>query len=128
MAACPDSSCHETVIGLKNCQDDIKKELPKKVSRVGFAVNVIAIFAILATFVVYALNAAAVTKKEQAYQAAIAKDERKENSKQVEVIKQTMAIEFTHIKEKLDEQITTGDIYRVVKQVMRENGNDKRSK
>jgi len=40
----------------------------------------------------------------------------------VEVIKKTMEIEFTHVKEKLDEQITTGDIYRVVKRVMRENG------
>ena len=117
MPGCPDSSCHETVTGLKKCQDEIKRELPKKVSRVGFATNVIAIFAILTVFIVYALGA-----------AAIAKDERKENSKQVEVVKATIELEFAHIKEKLDQQITTGDIYRVVKRVMRENGDDNKSK
>ena len=67
----------------------------------------------LAIFVIYALGA-----------SAVAKDERKENSKQVEVVKKTIEIEFKHVKEKLDEQITTGDIYRVVKRVMRENGDD----
>jgi len=114
MPVCPDRSCHEMVTGLKKCQEEIKKELPKKVSRVGFAVNVIAIFTILCTFVVYALGA-----------SAIAKDERKENAKQVEVVKETIKIEFGHVKEKLDQQLTTDDIYRAVKRVMRENGDDK---
>ena len=116
MAACPDSSCHEK---LKTVCEKVhgKEGLESKVSQKALGGVVVSVIGVLAIFVIYALGA-----------SAIAKDERKENSKQVEVIKQTMAIEFTHIKEKLDEQITTGDIYRVVKQVMRENGNDKRGK
>jgi len=33
MGSCPDQSCHETVQNIKKCQEDIKKELPNKVSK-----------------------------------------------------------------------------------------------
>jgi len=126
MAACPDSSCHETVVGLKKCQEEIKKELPKKVSRTGFIVNTIAVLSILSGFLLYALGS-----------SATAKDERKANAAKAEVLETAQNLQFKNIKELITEfkdtqkealrelkenQITTGDIYRVVKRVMKENG------
>jgi len=112
MSGCPDNSCHEklkTVCTAVHGKDGLESKVSRKALG-GFAVSVIGV---LAMFVVYALSA-----------SAIAKDERKENAKQVEVVKKTIEIEFRHVKEKLDQQITTGDIYRTVKRVMRENGDD----
>jgi len=107
---CPDSSCHEKLKTVCTAVHG-KDGLESKVSRKALGGVVISVIGVLAIFVIYALGA-----------AAVAKDERKENAKQVEVVKKTIEIEFKHVKEKLDQQITTGDIYRVVKRVMKENG------
>jgi len=109
MPGCPDSSCHETVMELKRCVDAIKKELSK------FLSNSTAKWGI-GILVVITLAFSGAWAKTQVDMSKAKTD--------VEVIKKTMEIEFAHVKEKLDEQITTGDIYRVVKRVMRENGND----
>ena len=113
MAACPDSSCHEK---LKTVCEKVHNEstgLSSKVSRSSLTKTTVSLLAIMAMLLVAIMVA-----------WGAAKDERKENAKQVEVVKKTIELEFTHVKEKLDQQITTGDIYRVVKRVMRENGDD----
>ena len=111
MAECPDSSCHEKLIAV--CEKMHGKDgLESKVSRNALGGVVISVIGVLAIFVIYAMTA-----------STTAKDERKENAKKIEIVKKTIEIEFGHVKEKLDRQITTGDIYRVVKQVMKENGN-----
>ena len=113
MPGCPDQECHKGKERLERCVDEIKKELPNKVSRKALGGFFLSVIGVLAMFIVYALSASATSK-----------DERKENAKQIEVVKKTIEIEFKHVKEKLDKQITTGDIYRTVKRVMKENGDD----
>ena len=108
--SCPDQSCHEK---LKTVCEKVhgKEGLESKVSRRALGGFAISMLGVLAMFVVYAFGA-----------SAIAKDERKENAKQIEVVKKTIEIEFNHVKEKLDNQPTKGDIYRIIKQVLKENG------
>ena len=123
---CPDPECHKGKERLENCVDEIKKELPKKVSRTGFIVNTIAVLSILSGFLLYALGS-----------SATAKDERKANAAKAEVLETAQNLQFKNIKELITEfkdtqkealrelkenQITTGDIYRIVKRVMKENG------
>ena len=110
---CPDSSCHEK---LNTVCEKVHNEftgLSSKVSKQSLTKTTLAILAIMASVIIAVMVA-----------WGAAKDERKENAKQVEVVKKTIEIEFKHVKEKLDKQITTGDIYRTVKRVMKENGND----
>ena len=106
---CPDQECHKGKERLEKCVDDIKKELSKFLSKstARWGVGILVVI-VLAFSGAWGKTQFDVSKSKT----------------DVEVIKKTMEIEFTHVKEKLDEQITTGDIYRVVKRVMRENGDD----
>ena len=111
MPGCPDSSCHEKLNTVCEKVHNESTGLSSKVSKQSLTKTTLAILAIMASVIIAVMIA-----------WGAAKDERKENAKQVEVVKKTIEIEFKHVKEKLDQQITTGDIYRVVKRVMKENG------
>jgi len=106
---CPDPECHQGKEDLKKCVNKMKDELPKFLSKSTAKWGVgILVVVVLAFSGAWGKTQFDVSKSKT----------------DVEVIKKTMEIEFTHVKEKLDEQITTGDIYRTIKRVMRENGND----
>ena len=122
---CPDSSCHEKLKTVCTAVHG-KDGLESKVSRKALGGVVISVIGVLAIFVIYALGA-----------AAVAKDERKANAAKAEVLETAQNLQFKNIKELITEfkdtqkealrelkenQITTGDIYRVVKRVMKENG------
>jgi len=114
MGTCPDSSCHEK---LKTVCEKVhgKDGLESKVSRKALVGVAVSVMGVLAIFIIYALGA-----------AAVANDERKENRAQVKVLERTQDLEFKNLKEMLqkieEKQVTKGDIYQIIKRVLRENG------
>ena len=104
--ACPDQECHNGKERLEKCVDELKKEVVRK-STVRWIVG-LSVTVILAVSL-YSLDA-----------AANAKDERSDNTKQIEVIKK----DIEHIKESVKKiegkQMTPTELLELMKRAVRE--------
>ena len=110
---CPDQECHKRQEKIEDCVDELKKQVVRKSTLkwlVGLSVTVILAASL------QGLGASAERSKKNDK----AKDERRENSKQIEVIKTDMV----HIKktvEKIDRnQMTPNQLLELMRRAVRE--------
>jgi len=110
---CPDQECHRRQEKIEDCVDELKKQAVRKSTlkwMIGLCVTIILAMSLQGLGV----------SAERTKQADKAKDERRENSKQIEIIKTDM----NHIKktvEKIDKnQMTPTQLLELMRRAVRE--------